>query len=112
MYHAGGVDFSFSGFGDTPVAIVVNPMYVLNSVENHYKMRFTRFTPVAVLNEDAAWINDSEVHKRIDACYDQGVERLEELLNQAEFEDFKKHEVLSNEWNLQVGFETVLKILN
>lgn len=111
-YHAGSQDFSFSGFGDTPVAIVVNPMDVLNSVENHYKMRFTRFTPVAILNKDAEWINDPEVHKRIDSCYDAAVDRLETLLSQANFEDFKKHEVLTNEWNLAVGFETVLKILN
>lgn len=111
-YHAGSQDFSFSGFGDTPIAIVVNPMDVLNSVENHYKMRFTRFTPVAILNKDAEWINDPEVHNRIDSCYDTAVDRLETLLNQANFEDFKKHEVLANEWNLAVGFETVLKLLN
>lgn len=111
-YHAGSQDFSFSGFGDTPIAIIVNPMDVLNSVENHYKMRFTRFTPVAILNKDAEWINDPEVHNRIDSCYDAAVDRLETLLNQANFEDFKKHEVLSNEWNLAVGFETVIKLLN
>lgn len=111
-YHAGSQDFSFSGFGDTPVAIVVNPMDVLNSVENHYKMRFTRFTPVAVLNKDAEWIDDPQVHQRIDDCYDAAIDRLETLLEEATFEDFKKHEVLSNEWNLAVGFETVLKILN
>ena len=111
-YHAGSQDFSFSGFGNTPIAIVVNPMDVLNSVENHYKMRFTRFTPVAILNKDAEWINDPEVHNRIDSCYDAAVDRLETLLSQANFEDFKKHEVLSNEWNLAVGFETVIKLLN
>lgn len=111
-YHAGSQDFSFSGFGDTPIAIVVNPMDVLNSVENHYKMRFTRFTPVAIFNSDAEWADDKEVHQRIDACYDQAVERLETLLEETLFEDFKKHEILSNQWNLAVGFETVIKLLN
>ncbi len=110
--HLGSQSFSFSGFGDTPVACVVNPCDILNSVEDHYKIRTCAMTPVAVLTKDCEWIDDTEVYKRIDACYDQGVERLEQLLEEADFEDFKKHEVLGNEWNLQVGFETVLKILN
>lgn len=110
--HAGGKGFGFDGFGETPIAIVVNPVDVLNSVENQSKIRFCAMTPVAVLNKDAEWINDSQVHQRINDCYDAQVERLENLLEEATFEDFKKHEVLSNEWNLAVGFETVLKILN
>lgn len=110
--HAGGKGFGFNGFGDTPIAIVVNPVDVLNSVENQSKIRFCAMTPVAVLNSDCEWINDPLVHQRIDGCYDAQVERLETLLEEATFEDFKKHEVLSNEWNLAVGFETVLKILN
>lgn len=111
-YHAGSKDYGFNSFGDTPIAIVVNPMYVLNSVKGHIKMRFTRFTPVAVLNEDCEWIDDPQVHNRIDACYDQGIQKLETLLSEAQFEDFKKHETLTNKWNLQVNFETVLKVLN
>ena len=111
-YHSSTKGFNFNGFGNTPIVIVVNPCEVLNCVEGHTKIRSVAFTPVAVLNEDAEWADDPEVHKRIDACYDAAVERLEQLLSEAEFEDFKKHEVLSNEWNLAVGFETVLKILN
>lgn len=110
--HAGGKGFGFDGFGDTPIAIVVNPSDVLNSVENQTKIRFCAMTPVAVLNSDCEWIDDPQVHERIDECYDAAIDRLETLLEQANFEDFKKHEVLSNEWNLAVGFETVLKILN
>lgn len=111
-YHLASERYNFSGFGDTPIVAVVNPVDIFNSVDDYTKIRTAAFTPVAVLNEDCEWINDPEVHKRIDACYDAGVDRLESLLYEAEFEDFKKHEVLSNEWNLQVGFETVLKILN
>ena len=85
---------------------------VLAVPDNGDKIRSCAFTPVAVLNEDAEWADDPEVHKRIDGCYDVAIDRLETLLEQADFEDFKKHEVLSNEWNLAVGFETVLKILN
>lgn len=110
--HAGGKGFGFEGFGDTPIAIVVNPSDVLNSVENQTKIRFCAMTPVAVLNKDCEWIDDPKVHQRIDDCYDAQVERLESLLESATFEDFKKHEILANEWNLAVGFETVLKILN
>lgn len=110
--HMSHKNFSFNGFGDTPIAVVVNPCDVLAVPDNGDKIRSCAFTPVAVLNEDAEWADDPEVHKRIDACYDAAVDRLEQLLSEAEFEDFKKHEVLSNEWNLAVGFETVLKILN
>jgi len=110
-FHSASSRYNFNGFGNTPIVVVVNPMDVLNALDDFTKIRSVAFTPVVVLNSDCEWINDPEVHKRIDACYDQGVERLEELLNKAEFEDFKKHEVLTNEWNLQVGFETVLKVL-
>lgn len=111
-YHLASDRYNFNGFGDTPIVAIVNPCDIFNSVDDFTKIRSAAFTPVAVLNEDCEWINDTEVHKRIAACYDAAVERLETLLNEAEFEDFKKHEVLSNEWNLAVGFETVLKILN
>jgi len=111
-YHSSTKGFNFSGFGDTPIVIVVNPCEVLNCVERHTKIRSVAFTPVAVLNSDCEWIDDPQVHERIDDCYDAAIDRLETLLEQADFEDFKKHEVLSNEWNLAVGFETVLKILN
>ena len=110
--HCAAMNYDYSGFGDTPIVVVVNPCDVLNAVDDFTKIRTCAFTPVAVLNKDCEWIDDSQVHERIDACYDQAVERLEQLLSEAEFEDFKKHEVLSNEWNLAVGFETVLKILN
>lgn len=110
--HCAAMNYDYSGFGDTPIVVVVNPCDVLNAVDNFSKIRTCAFTPVAILNQDCEWIDDPQVHERIDACYDQAVERLETLLSEATFEDFKKHEVLGNEWNLQVGFETVLKILN
>lgn len=111
-YHLASTHYNFSGFGDTPIVAVVNPCDIFNSVDDFTKIRTAAFTPVAVLNSDCEWIDDPEVHKRIDSCYDASVDRLEILLSQANFEDFKKHEVLANEWNLAVGFETVLKILN
>ena len=111
-YHLASDRYNFSGFGDTPIVAIVNPCEVFNSVDDFTKIRTAAFTPVAILSKDCEWINDPKVHERIDACYDAAVERLESLLEEATFEDFKKHEVLSNEWNLAVGFETVLKILN
>lgn len=110
--HAGGKGFVFNGFGDTPIAIVVNPVDVLNSVEYQTKIRFCAMTPVAVLNEDAEWINDPEAHKRVDACYDVALERLDALLTEAAFEDFKKHEILNKDSLLNIGFEDVKNILN
>lgn len=110
--HMSHKDYSFSGFGDTPIAVVVNPCDILAVPDNGQKIRSCAFTPVAILNKDAEWAEDKEVHNRIDSCYDAAIDRLETLLGEANFEDFKKHEVLANEWNLAVGFETVLKLLN
>ena len=110
--HMSHKDYFYSGFGDTHIAVVVNPCDILAVPDNGQKIRSCAFTPVAILNKDAEWAEDKEVHNRIDSCYDAAVDRLENLLNEANFEDFKKHEVLSNEWNLAVGFETVLKLLN
>lgn len=110
--HMSHKNYSFSDFGDTPIAVVVNPCDILAVPDNGEKIRSCAFTPVAILNKDAEWAEDKDVHQRIDACYDAAVERLETLLNEATFEDFKKHEVLGNQWNLSVGFETVIKLLN
>ena len=110
--HMSHKNYSFSGFGDTPIAVVVNPCDILAVPDNGEKIRSCAFTPVAILNKDAEWAEDKDVHQRIDACYDAAVERLETLLNETTFEDFKKHEILTNNWNLSVGFESVLKILN
>lgn len=111
-FHSGSKDYGFNGFGDTPIATLINPMDVLAVPRGSTILRACAHTPVAVLNQDCEWIDDPQVHERIDECYDAAIDRLETLLEQADFEDFKKHEVLSNEWNLAVGFETVLKILN
>lgn len=110
--HMSGKYFAYDGFGDTPIAVLVNPMDVLAVPDNGEKIRACAMTPIAVLNEDAEWADDKEIHKRIDACYDYQLNNLETLLNEAEFEDFQKHEILENKWNLAVGFETVLSILN
>jgi len=110
--HMSGKHFAYNGFGDTPIAVVVNPCDILAVPDHGEKIRSCAMTPVAVLNTDCEWADDTEVHKRIDACYDIAIEQLEALLNEAEFEDFKKHEVLQDKWNLSVGFESVLKILN
>lgn len=111
-FHLASSRYNFSGYGDTPIVAIVNPADIFNSVDDFTKIRTAAFTPVAVLNSDCEWIDDPQVHQRIDDCYDAQIERLETLLEEATFEDFKRHEVLSNEWNLAVGFETVLKILN
>ena len=111
-FHSGSKDYGFNGFGDTPIATLINPADVLAVPRGSNILRACAHTPVAVLNKDCEWIDDPNVHQRIDECYDIQVERLESLLEQTTFEDFKKHEVLSNEWNLAVGFETVIKLLN
>jgi hypothetical protein len=66
-YHSGGAGFAYKGFGDTPVAVVLNPKDVIVVYENSYgKCRSSAFTVVGVLKEDAQWANDKDILEEIE----------------------------------------------
>lgn len=79
-FHAGSHKFSFSGFGDVPVAVVINPADVLVTLKNeHGKIRTAAFTIVGVLSKDAAWHDDKEIINNIENTVDFQLDKFKKL---------------------------------
>lgn len=54
--HSGGPKYCYSGFGNTPVVCIVNPMDMVKTFKNGYhKTRSCALTIISVLKEDAEW---------------------------------------------------------
>lgn len=96
-YHSSGIDFAYNGYGDVPIACIVNPRHVVACVENSAKMRSLTFTPIAILNSDCEWQDDKEVQKIISEHYQTSVEELEKELQSATFEEWNEGHTLLNE---------------
>ncbi len=96
-YHSSGIDFAYNGFGDVPIACIVNPRHVVACVENSYKMRSLTFTPIAILNSDCEWQDDKEVQKIISEHYQTSIEELEKELQSATFQEWNEGHTLLNE---------------
>jgi hypothetical protein len=80
-FHTAGLGFAYRGFGDTPVACLVNPKDVLVVYENDYgKCRTSAFTIVGVLNSDCEWADDAEILNEISRAYNYQLESLEKEL--------------------------------
>jgi hypothetical protein len=80
-FHCAGKGFAYRGFGDTPVACLVNPKDVLVVYENDYgKCRTSAFTIVGVLNNDCEWADDAEILNEISRAYNYQLESLEKEL--------------------------------
>jgi len=96
-YHSSGTAFAYDGFGDTPIACIVNPRHVVACVENSYKMRSLTFTPIAILNSDCEWQDNEEIQKIVSEHYQTSVEELERELQSATFEEWNEGHTLLNE---------------
>lgn len=101
-YHVAGVGFAYSGFGNTPVACVVNPRDILVVYENDFgKCRTSAFTIVGILNEDCEWANDAEMKKTISkVTQDQLIVLENEMRNNPTFSDNIKQVIIENELEL------------
>lgn len=100
--HVAGVGFGYKGFGDTPVACVVNPRDILVVYENDFgKCRTAAFTIVGVLNEDCEWANDEEMKKVISkVTQDQLIVLENEMRNNPTFTDNIKQVIIEDELKL------------
>ena len=100
--HVAGVGFAYSGFGDTPVACVVNPRDILVVYENDYgKCRTSAFTIVGILNKDCEWANDEEMKKVISkVTQDQLIVLENEMRNNPTFTDNIKQVIIEDELKL------------
>lgn len=109
-YHVSGLGFSYNGFGDTPVACIVNPRDILVVYENDYgKCRTSAFTIVGILKEDCEWANDKQMQKVISETTIDRLKDLElELANNPIFDDklqnFYKEAVINESVKQKVNF--------
>lgn len=98
-------------YGNVPVAILVNPMDILNVVDGLSKMRFTAFTIVGILDTLDQWMEDKMITDLVDITTKKQIKRLESLVKQADFNDLDKHEVFKNKYDMSIGMDRVLEIL-
>lgn len=113
-FHSSGIEFSYRGFGDTPIVCLVNPKDVVNCVENSAKMRSLAFTPIAVLNSDCEWQDDKEIHKIIGELSNSRLNQLEQYIKEATFDELKDHTLLQELPNLDYSklFSVIKEVVN
>lgn len=89
-FHVAGPGFAYSGFGDTPVACVVNPKDILVVYTNdHGKTRCSAFTIVGILKQDAEWKDDKDILETIDVATQYQVDELNRLIKESNIKDVK-----------------------
>ena len=116
-YHVASIGFSYSGFGDTPVAVVVNPADVLVVYENDFgKTRCAAMTIVGVLKEDAEWADDKEMLEVIEENTQYHIDRMNKLIAAYNPNDTIQQQLYVSQEGLDVnqlpGFFEIKNILN
>lgn len=117
--HSGNKNFGYSGFGDTAILCLINPIDVVSvPVYNVNKMRSCAYLPVAILdmNESTTFLEKAEVLDLCDKYYTEEVEKLEKMVEGNQPIEIMKHEFgpkdeLTNEDQITVA-EAVLEELD
>jgi len=96
--HISNGGYNFKGYGDTPLAVLFNPMDVVYCpYSDHSKMRVMAITPIAVLEDDCQFTFTDKYQKYVSELVSDSVNYLNTLLNNANFEDITINKVLSND---------------
>ncbi len=116
-YHSAGPGFAYRGFGDTPVAVTLNPADVLVVYENNFgKARSSAFTIVGVLKEDAEWAEDKEMLEVIEENTQYHIDRMNKLIAAYNPNDTIQQQLYVSQEGLDVnqlpGFFEIKSILN
>lgn len=94
-FSSGG--YNFNGYGDTALAVVVNPMDILRApYSDHTKARTLALTPVAVLNKDCEFELTPEIGEMIDEMFANHVNNLQQMLEKGDFKEFSKHKLVKD----------------
>ncbi len=115
--HLSGYDYSASGFGNTPIACVFNPMDVLGCPDSHSTMRVQAQTFICVLDrdKDREFELTPEIEEMIHEIYQSHIVRLENLIKAGTPADENEQvlSVLSEEFTLPTlpSMNNVLAIL-
>lgn len=106
--HCSSGGYSFNGYGDTALAVVVNPADVVHSpYSDHTKMRVLALTPLCVLNNDCEFELTPEIGNMIDEMFVNHVNNLEGMLKTGDFKEFSKHSLV-NELHFKSILDTVV----
>lgn len=121
-YHQASKEYDYSGFGDTPILTIVNPVDVLAVPQNEVgKLRVCRWFFAAVLGEDEQHILDNEdfdVENLGDIFEEKCLENMGEYIQNSFAEEVKRHtfdlsKVSSNEIDVIVkSLEEMKEIIN
>lgn len=87
-FHCGGKDFIYSGVGNTPIAVLVNPMDFVHTFKNDsHKTRTCAFTPIYIFNTDAEWKDLSliDLDRVSEVNHKKQLKRLNELISKGEY---------------------------
>ena len=95
--HCSSGGYNFNGYGDTALAVVLNPADVIHSpYSDHTKMRVLALTPLCVLNNDCAFELTPEIGEMIDEMFANHVNNLQEMLEKGDFKEFSKHKLVKD----------------
>lgn len=104
--HVSNGGYDFSGFGDTPLAVLINPMDVVHCpYSDHSKMRVMAFTPLMALDNDCEFSLTSDVQKVITEMYSNYLDQLKTAIDLGEYDkegSTLNIEVAKNVLNYQV----------
>ena len=90
--HTADKSYGFNGFGDTPVAVILNPMDVASC--NGAKIRSQALTFLTVLNKDCEFELTSEIEEMIDEMFANHTNNLQQMLETGNFQEFSKHKLV------------------
>lgn len=95
--HCSSGGYNFNSYGNTALAVVVNPADVIYSpYSDHTKMRVLALTPLCVLNNDCEFELTPEIGAMIDEMFANHVNNLQEMLEKGDFKEFSKHKLVKD----------------
>lgn len=94
-FHAASKEYDYSGFGDTPILMIINPTDVLSvPIREVGKLRSCRWFFASVLGEDEQHILDDsefEVEDLGDVFEEKCLENMQEYIQNSFAEEVKRH---------------------
>ncbi len=109
--HISNGGYDFRGYGDTALAVVINPMNVVHCpYADHKKMRVSALMPIAVLEEDCDFELTPEIEDMIDEMFHEHVNKLSDLIAEGNFaEDGVTHTLLKEV--PEINFDNLLGVI-
>lgn len=106
--HFGGKSYSMTGFGDTPIAFVFNPLTLLACPDNYDTGRCQAQTFLCALDNDREFELTKETSEIVDEIYGDSLQYLQEELAKGDFKEWQDgHTVLVEV--PEVSFPTIVQ---